>query len=474
MSFIKLTQRINRKSQIYNCLSQYFFGTATYKGKPYYDIVISGCGPVGAGFACALSNSPYFQRTSKDESKSILILDNQKPPKVEEVSLNQTPDQRVYSISGSSQKFLQSIGAWNLLDHNRIGKTEQMQVWESNGQGYLKFHLQENQQDSNLGLLMENNNIVAAIVKRLEELDQVEFAIPDSIEKFEDSQENDNIQLIQLKSGKQVYARLVVGSDGRYSAVKEKKGIPTYGWMYNQMGVVCSIKTTKATKNTAYQRYLEGGPLAILPLWDDYSSIVWSVPPYQYEELMKLSDEQFLNELNHALCKPSVMDTPTLALTPEANKSDFTSPPIVTQICNKRLAFPLAQLQSRRYIDQNVALIGDAAHSIHPHAGQGVNMGFNDAVTLANIVIKNKRVGHNIGDIISLQEYENQAKLFNYANAISMELIKKMYELPGPFAFIRNVGANIINNNSFLKENFMKVASHHPLAPSSYEWESQN
>lgn len=109
-----------------------------------------------------------------------------------------------------------------------------MQVWEGVGQSYLKFSLSESQADANLGIIMENNNIIAAIVERLKQLDQVEFAIPDSIDTlYDNADQGDNLQLIKLKSGREIYARLLVGSDGRYSAVKEKKGIPTYGWMYN-------------------------------------------------------------------------------------------------------------------------------------------------------------------------------------------------------------------------------------------------
>ncbi|EGR27367.1 ubiquinone biosynthesis coq6 family protein, putative [Ichthyophthirius multifiliis] len=426
-----------------------------------YDIIISGCGPVGLSFACALSNSMYF----KNQKAKILMLDSQKL----EENLTDIPHQRVYSINYSSQNFLQSIGAWDHLDKKRLGHTKQMQVWEEKGQSYIKFKHQgsPNDDDNKLGTLIENNNIILSLLKRIRELNTIEFSIPDQIECLEDD-ENSNLQIVKLKSGRKMFSKLVVGSDGRNSVVKEQKKIGTYGWMYNQMGIVCTIKTSKSEKNTAYQRYfINGSSLAILPLWDGYSSIVYSVPLYQYEELIKQSDNDFLNTLNFALSKQSNLQTPTFNF----NDQSFVPPPFVTQIINKRLAFPLAQLQSGRYIARNIALIGDAAHSIHPHGGQGLNNGFNDAISLSNCVIRNFRAGHFIGDLMSLQEYESEAKVFNYFNGISMEVLKKLYEVDvAGFAMVRNFGANLLNNCNFIKNNIQKIAGQNPFAPQKYEW----
>lgn len=165
-----------------------------------------------------------------------------------------------------------------------------MQVWESTGNGYVKFTKPEDESEGNLGVLIENAQLVSGLVKRLKSLNKVEFSLSDNIQAIT---REGNLNRITLKSGRDVYSRVLVGSDGRGSAVKKLNGIGTYGWNYNQMGIVCTVKTSRAARNTSYQRYLPTGPLAILPLWEDFSSIVWSVPIYEYEELIKLGDVEF-------------------------------------------------------------------------------------------------------------------------------------------------------------------------------------
>lgn len=169
---------------------------------------------------------------------------------------------------------------------------------------------------------------------------------------------------------------MLVGSDGNKSKVKELGKIRSYGWSYNQMGIVCTLKLANPI-TTAYQKYYHKNVLALLPLWDNYASIVWSAETPLYNYLIKLPNEEFKKELSEEM-------------------REFEGIKL-EEVVNKPLSFPLSTIQSERYISDRIALIGDAAHSIHPMAGLGVNSGFADAALLANNVFKNIRTGNDIG-----------------------------------------------------------------------------
>jgi len=410
--------------------------------------------------ACALCHYPYFTK----EEKKIIIVDAAVPNPFDDFKDKTTiPDQRVVSLTFSSARFLREMGVWDLLNKDRIGEIRQMQVWEAGGKGHMKFN--DNPETKLLGYTIENKHLIAALHHRLKELGNCELEFPQKITNF--SVEPNSWARLTLEKKGDITARLAIGSDGPNSIVKKKAGIPSWGWSSDQFGIVCTIKTSYPTR-TAWQRFMTTGPIAILPLWDEYCSIVWSCEPSLHEHLMKLPEEEFVNELNNALSRNSFLDTPNFVF----NRADFEHPPVVLQICNKRMSFPLRFQQANRYVDNRVALIGDAAHNVHPLAGQGLNLGLTDAAILANTIVKNLKAGLDIGDVNLLQDYEYKAKVINYAFMGIMESLKRSYEANDfdPFIFARNISTAILNNLNPVKSFIVQFANGYLFHPEKYEW----
>ncbi|CAD8051982.1 unnamed protein product [Paramecium sonneborni] len=386
-----------------------------------YDVCIIGAGPVGLCLGAALQKSKQLNK--------VIVLDSIKRPLFKKEG---APNQRVLSVTQSSREVLQSVGAWDKLDQGRINHYKRMIIDESQGQDYLEFKNQS-------AHIIEYDNIVNGLL----EVYDGEIEFESKLEKIE------VVENEYVKVNDKFQCKLLIGSDGNKSKVKECSKIGTYGHSYHQMGIVCTVERGDEDNEVAYQTYLSNGcPLALLPLYNPYSSIVWTVYMDDYKYLMSLSDEEFLKALNSQLGRYA---------------------PRIKNIINKRMAFPLQSLQAQRYIQKRIALIGDAAHSNHPMAGQGMNMGINDAALLANCIIKNSRSGNDIGLEQSLQEYESQAKLMNYTTSIAMELIKNTYENK-TISPLRQLGTKIVNNLDPLKQIMIQYGSKHPLGPSEFEW----
>ncbi|KAM3133846.1 hypothetical protein pb186bvf_014109 [Paramecium bursaria] len=382
-----------------------------------YDVVIVGAGPVGLTLAGALQKSNLLQK--------ILIIDHQKKPQIQ---FQQIPNQRVISINKSSKSIFESINAWDNFDISRINQFNEMVV-KDQGQ-VLNFKNQES-------YIIEYDNIVNALAKSISVEMKYEYKLK-SIESKEGE---------YLKINDQFYTKLLVGSDGNKSQVKELSRIGTYGKNYNQMGLVCTVERENQNNNVAYQYYLRNGnPLAILPLPNPYSSIVWTLGLDDYKFALSLSDEQFLNQLNQ-------------------HTDGFK----INKICNARLGFPLQNLQAFRYVKERIALIGDAAHSMHPMAGLGMNMGISDAALLANNIIQNIKTGNDIGQETSLAPYESKAKVMNYSTSLGVEAVKQLYSTDS-IKHLRKVGAQILNQADYIKNLLIQGASSHPLGPKNYEW----
>jgi ubiquinone biosynthesis monooxygenase Coq6 len=266
--------------------------------------------------------------------------------------------------------------------------------------------------------------------------------------------------------------RLLVGADGGNSTVRKLAGYPSWGWSYGQDALVATIKVDSAT-STAWQTYLSTGPLAVLPLWDNYCSIVWSGPSSQTRWLQSLPDDEFLIELNKALEIPlktssfsdfipkandcdspssssyreefikkgfqalrkpieifssevaAVLDTAVSAA--RLNTEPPSTPPRVVSIESKRLSFPLQLQQSSRYTSSRIALIGDSAHTIHPQAGQGLNMGLRDADDLATVILEGLSVGCDIGDSELLDRYGRRSFRRNLAMLGVVDTINSLF-----------------------------------------------
>jgi 2-polyprenyl-6-methoxyphenol hydroxylase-like FAD-dependent oxidoreductase len=277
-------------------IPRHFFSSST----PVYDLIISGAGPAGASLACALSLSPLFS----SNNPSILLLDHlkgdsMKDLRVEECMKNIIGDHRVVTLTPGSMRFIDSLNISSIYEPKRITKVHKMQVWESISDGYFVIDSEKEGKKEVLAHTWEIKHLQAALMEKIRELGKVKLGVPDTIEEIDYSHEKE--VRVKLKEGGWVASKLVVGSDGKNSKVKQAANIPTYGWSYSQMGIVCTIQAGQQPVPTAFQRYLPNGLIALLPLWEDYYSIVWTVNLEEFDYLSKLDDVEFIKELNKIL-----------------------------------------------------------------------------------------------------------------------------------------------------------------------------
>jgi ubiquinone biosynthesis monooxygenase Coq6 len=262
---------------------------------------------------------------------------------------------------------------------------------------------------------------------------------------------------------------LLVGADGGNSLVKRVAGLESFGINYPQVGVVASVELEEQD-STAWQRFLPLGPLALLPSFGNFASLVWSTSPAHAKHLLKLDESDFIRELNRAYTATpdefgrsrwfkSILPEQFESLLPLLHPGKFT-PPTVTKLVSKRASFPLRIQHSSSYISDRVALIGDAAHIVHPLAGQGVNLGFEDADALCRCIAESLEVGSDIGNLLSLEKYDNQQRRNNALKMAGIHAIQRVFSIQnGPIALARGIGLDIVNSIPSLKQTFADIAT---------------
>jgi 2-octaprenylphenol hydroxylase len=385
-----------------------------------YDVVVVGAGMVGAAFAGALGESKL----------RVAIL---------EVALpdmgwsGETIDLRVSAISRASQQLFSTLGVWNSMCQRRVSPFRDMQVWDSAGRGAVHFDSADIGEPA-LGYIIENTVIRLSLLERLNDFENIDLLCPATVTGYT---ERDGVVTVQLADGASLETSLLVGADGGRSRVRELAGISCHGWEYDQRAVVTTVTTALSHQMTAWQRFLPNGPLAFLPLSGGESSIVWSTTPEHAESLLNLTEEAFALELEMAF---------------ESRLGAIVS-------VGERKAFPLKLQHAESYIKPGVALIGDAAHTIHPLAGQGVNLGFMDAATLAEVLLDGCGRGKNPGRIAVLRRYERWRKGSNLAMMAAMEGIQRLFGAQSvPVTLARNTGMNVVQRLGPLKKLIMSHA----------------
>lgn len=372
---------------------------------------------VGATLACALAGAGL----------RVAVVEARKPRPFDAAS---DYDQRVSALSPGSEQILRSIGVWPLIEKRRLCPYQHMHVWDASGRGEIHFDAVE-LSEPYLGHIIENQVIQGALVERLRGLEGISWYCPDTVRDIEIGA--DGVE-VELDSGTRIRSRLVVGADGAASRVRSLCGITFQARNYTQNAVVANVSTEQSHQNTAWQRFLPTGPLAFLPLANGQCSIVWSTSKAQAEDLVKQEDEEFCEMLSQAS---------------EGKLGHITG-------TSSRAVFPLRGGQANPYILPRVALIGDAAHSIHPLAGQGVNLGFKDAATLAEVL---QEAQHDIGSLRILRRYERARKGDNLLTMRLMEGFKTLFSISmGPVAILRNAGLTIANRSGPLKHHLMRRA----------------
>lgn len=388
----------------------------------HYDIIIVGAGMVGATLACGLAEEA--------EQLSIAVIDANTPHLDWD---KDSYDTRVSAITRASQMIFKRCGVWEKIQDQRVSPYRDMFVWDAEGNGELHFDSAD-MGEADLGHIIENRVIVKALHRRINTLQQIDLLCPAQIESIDFS--GDKTELL-LKDKSRLSTNLVVGADGTRSWIRQQADIAVKGWDFDQAALVTTVKTEKYHQDTAWQRFLLTGPLAFLPLSEGYSSIVWSTSPAEAKRLTEISESDFAEELEQAF---------------ESKLGKIES------VAN-RAVFPLRLFETLNYVKPRLALVGDAAHTIHPLAGQGVNLGLADVASLIEVIVDAINDKKDIGDIKVLRRYERWRRADNRSMLVAMDSLKRLF---GSDLLIvkelRNVGLNITNQLTPLKNIIMQQA----------------
>jgi 2-octaprenylphenol hydroxylase len=384
-----------------------------------FDIVIVGAGLVGAAFA----------RAMKDSNLRMALIESS-PPQV--LPDDDSWDSRIYAISPGSKALLSDLGIWRQLDQSRIQPVHEMRIWGDDNQSRLDFNAYDAGM-AELAMIAESRLLQIALWRSLEGQENIRLFCPAECTSVIWEPER---VVLQLKDGMSLRTRLLVGADGARSWVREQAGIEANPKPYHQFGVVANFATEKPHGNVARQWFRKDGVLAYLPLPGNRISIVWSTFEGHANELMALPEQEFCARVRGA-------GGGALGL---------------LQLITPPAAFPLRLLRLDQLIKPRLALIGDAAHNVHPLAGQGVNLGFQDAEILAG-VLSRPAARQDCGDYFLLRRYERARKEDILAMQTVTDGLQKLFNNDSTIlGALRNFGLQMTNKQGWLKKELMNHA----------------
>ncbi|KAL9228430.1 hypothetical protein vseg_004014 [Gypsophila vaccaria] len=434
-----------------------------------YDVAIVGGGMVGMALACSLASSPLTRKL-----RVAIIDDNPALTSVDLFSKDDAPDPRVSTITPTSISFLQDIGAWKYVEQQRHAYFNKMQVWDYTGLGYTRYNARDVDKEV-LGCVVENKVLQRSLSICVQDKEFQKTMLSSRLASlnFQSSESSAKIDghlaQLELTDGSNLTAKLVVGADGGRSRVRELARFSSTSQKYPQNAIICTVEH-HMPNHCAWQRFTPAGPIALLPIGDNYSNIVWTMSPNESSDRKLMTEDDFIKAVNHALDygygphpqSNSSLDKFFSRLTSDVascNES-FEIPPKITKLASDRMVFPLSLVHTSTYAKKRVALIGDAAHTVHPLAGQGVNLGFGDASSLSKVLCQGAAVGVDIGQLSLLQNYEAERKPANYMMATILDSIQKGYSFDlGPLNALRAAAFHGAQYISPLKKNIILYAS---------------
>lgn len=514
----KLLQRNLRKYRYTADCRHCSSGAVSYKDN-IYDVVVVGGGATGSIFASHLAR--------EIPSLKVSVLDSRKPRSLDEIyGINQStktealPSPRAYALSPKSLNMLPANVLREMIDAGRVSFYDKMQIWESDGPSVLHFthhdvfdakrnfgHL-NSLVINTLGAVIEDEPMVASIWKDLEKNSQVHLISDASISKISTHPDKFSSTLI-LDDARVISTKLLVAADGANSFVRKALGtFPLMSYSYGRKAITCTVEIDKSMQQTAYQRFQPNGPIALLPIWEEhvanrlgncgdkiYANIVWSTTPEEAAEVSNLGDSDFIERINNLLqsgptLSPSLFPDHLKSSipTPLANALNgfeniirgantglsvsgmserelgFSVPPMVISVVGKRVDFDLNLMNCKKYVGPRVALLGDAAHTIHPMAGQGLNLGFGDAECLARNLKIAVECGMGIaGDAgleYSLQQYENERQREVLATIGGIQFLHSAFGTTfSPAITLRSIGMNLINSLGPVRGQLARIAT---------------
>ena len=390
------------------------------------DLIIVGAGMVGSTLALAL----------QDSGLSIMLVDGG-PLDVHPFKASDPFEPRVSALSAASQRILQRVGAWEGIVSRRASPYLDMHVWDGSGTGQIDFSAAAVHADV-LGHIVENRVVQDALLDALKKRGSV---VLKGDARLEQLQQNEDGWTLTLSAGQRLSANLVVAADGANSTVRQLAGFETREWDYLHHAIVTSVRCAEPNEQDAWQRFTDEGPLAFLPLQREgdahWCSIVWSVTEAEAQRLMALDDDAFCQALGRAF--------------------EYRLGEIVE--ADPRLCIPLRQRHAKRYVQPGLALIGDAAHTIHPLAGQGVNLGLLDAAVLAEVLQAAVARGAQLGDPRVLGRFERRRMPHNLTMMAAMEGFERLFQAdPLPLRWLRNAGLKGVQALPAAKALFVRQA----------------
>lgn len=386
-----------------------------------FDIVIIGGGLVGASVAAALKSSGL----------KLALVEGQSLPTLSEAINPDVWDSRIYAVTPGNAEFLQQCGAWQKLDMSRVQQVEEMRVFGDTG-AELDFSAYQ-VGAAELTFILESGLMQRALWDQLQQQENLTLLNPARCEELTWHPEAAHLK---LQDGREIKTKLIVGADGRDSWVRHQAGMPETPTPYHQHGVVANFSISKPHHGTAYQWFKPESILALLPLPGKRVSIVWSVSPERSAELLALTHDELCEQVSNASqCQLGELQV----ITPPA-------------------AFALRVLNLAHITKPRLALVGDAAHNVHPLAGQGVNLGFRDARQLAEVLLQ--RTGQcDCGDIKLLREYEKARREDILSMQLTTDALKHLFINDNPLLRkLRNLGLNATNHITPLKKMLVRHA----------------
>jgi len=398
----------------------------------HFEAIIVGGGMVGTAL-CALLAQAGMQVALVEAKATPLSIDDAVTP---------LPTPRVSALTPVSQRLLNHLGAWPDMQHIRVTPYRGMQVWDAEGSGEIAFSADE-AGVAVLGHIVENAVTLAALNRQVIDHPNVSTFFNVRLQALQRATTGTSkADWLVLSDGRQLQAPLIVAADGATSLLRDMAGIEVVSDDMHQDAVVTTVLCAKPHGGTARQAFIDGRPLAFLPLTvggdDRYCSIVWSTTPDHAAELSQLSEEALGGVLGDAFGQRLGRVT----------------------VCDKAHRFPLVQRHARHYVQPHLALVGDAAHSIHPLAGQGVNLGLMDAAVLAEEVVQAWQRGAPWGEMSTLKRYERRRRFDNSAMLGLMKGFKVLFGSHDPaLTLARNLGMSGMNQLVPLKRVLMRQAT---------------
>jgi 2-octaprenyl-6-methoxyphenol hydroxylase len=384
------------------------------------DVIIFGGGLVGLALACALDGSGL----------STIVVDPADPERFKDASF----DGRTSAVSSSSARMLQTIG---VDDHLREAGCPICSIAVSDGLNPGGLHFGPDDGEP-LGYMHENRNLRAALQARAQAGKNIWLLWKSKVVSVDRGAAS---VVVALEDGRKLGAPLLVAADGRKSATRESAGINVARWKYDHQAIVSVLRHEREHDNVAYEIFYAGGPFALLPMNDDRlghrSAIVWSVSNQDAAGWLSLSDEDFAAEAE-------------VAMGGFLGKITMLAP---------RSSFPLGFHHAAKIVARRLALAGDAAHAIHPIAGQGLNLGFRDVAALAQVLVEGSRLGLDLGDSQLLERYQRWRSLDALSVAFATDTLTRIYAVPGQAASaIRRFGMDLVGRISPLRDRLMNEA----------------